>query len=131
MAKQSTKPFSNGHPHQTVSLICEGTVIKGDISTTGDIRIDGTVDGNITAKGRLVIGPKGKITGEIHSGNIEVSGYIKGKTKAIDIFNMKSSAKVFGDITVGKLAVEPGSVYIGNCNMGGEKPAYETPAETK
>jgi cytoskeletal protein CcmA (bactofilin family) len=129
MAKQTTKPYGEVQ-NQAINIISEGTTIKGDISASGDIRIDGALEGNITAKGKLVIGPKGKVTGEINCNNVEVSGYIKGKVIVLDVLNMKSTAKVYGDIVIGKLSVEPGSVYIGNCNMGGEKPAYE-PTKTK
>ncbi|MCG6188165.1 bactofilin family protein [Maribellus maritimus] len=125
MAKQTTKPYDETQPQ--INIIGEGTVINGNISASGDIRIDGTLEGNITAKGKLVIGPKGKIIGEIDSNNVEVAGYTKGKIRVLSVLCMKSTAKVYGDIVVGKLSVEPGSIYIGNCKMGGEKPAYEPP----
>ncbi len=130
MAKQITKPYGEVQS-QAINIISEGTIIKGDISASGDIRIDGTLDGNVTAKGKLVVGPKGKVTGIIDCNNVEVSGYIKGKIKVLDVLSMKSTAKVYGDIIIGKLAVEPGSVYVGNCNMGGEKPAYEPTTTAK
>ncbi|WP_217447782.1 bactofilin family protein [Maribellus comscasis] len=126
MAKQTTKTYGEV-PSQTINIISEGTVIKGNVSASGDIRIDGTLEGNVIAKGKLVVGPQGKITGEINCTNLEVSGFIKGKLKVLDVLSMKSTAKVYGDIVIGKLSVEPGSIYIGNCNMGGEKPAYEQP----
>lgn len=126
MAKQTTKPYGELQ-NQAINIISEGTSIKGDISSTGDIRIDGTLKGNIQSKGRLVIGPKGKVEGEINCNNVEISGYIKGKIKVLELLNMKSSAKVYGEIVAGKLAVEPGSVFTGNCSMGGEKSENEPP----
>jgi cytoskeletal protein CcmA (bactofilin family) len=109
----------------------EGTSIKGDVSASGDIRIDGTLIGNIEAKGRLVIGPKGRIEGEVNCNNIEISGYIKGKITVPELLNMKSSAKINGDIVAGKLSVEPGSLFSGTCTMGGEKPIDEKPSGEK
>ena len=126
MAKQATKPYGEIQ-NQSINIISEGTVIKGDISSAGDIRIDGTLNGNIEAKGRLVIGPKGKVEGEVNCNNIEVSGYIKGKITVSELLNMKSSAKINGDIIAGKLSVEPGSLFTGTCTMGGEKTQHETP----
>lgn len=129
MAKQITKPYGEVQS-QAINIISEGTSVKGDISASGDIRIDGTLDGNVKAKGKLVVGPTGRVNGEIECNNVEVAGYIKGKIKVVEVLSMKSTAKVYGDVVIGKLAVEPGSVYIGNCNMGGEKPAYEPPKPT-
>lgn len=117
MSKQSTKPNTESL-NQAINIISEGTKIKGDINATGDIRVDGELVGNISAKGRLVVGPSGKINGEIDCGNIEVSGQIKGKVKATELLNMKSTAHIEGDIIVGKLSVEPGSVFSGSCSMG-------------
>lgn len=120
MAKQ-TENYSDTS-NQAINIISEGTSIKGDIVSLGDIRIDGTLIGKIETKGRLVIGPKGKIEGEINCNSVEAAGLIKGKVVVHELFNMKSSAQVFGDITIGKLSIEPGSSFTGNCSMGGNKP---------
>jgi cytoskeletal protein CcmA (bactofilin family) len=130
MAKQVVKSYGGEIQNQSINIISEGTTIKGDVSASGDTRIDGTLLGNIEAKGRLVIGPQGKVEGEINCNNIEISGYIKGKIIVNELLNMKSSAKIDGDIVAGKLSVEPGSLFTGTCTMGGEKPSDE-PSKTK
>jgi len=81
--------------------------------------------GNISAKGRLVIGPKGKIEGQIMCNNIEISGFVKGKITASELINMKSTSQIVGDIIAGKLSVEPGSMFSGSCVMNGTKPLNE------
>lgn len=111
--------------NQTINIISEGTKIKGDIIANGDIRIDGELMGNISAKGRLVIGPKGKIEGQILCNNIEISGYVKGKVTAGELINMKATSQIIGDIIAGKLSVEPGSMFSGSCVMNGTKPLNE------
>ena len=131
MAKQSIKPL-NENLNQSINIINEGTRIKGDIIASGDIRIDGELTGNISAKGRLVVGPNGKITGEVNCSNVEVSGYIKGKVNATDLLNMKSTSQIEGDIVAGKLSVEPGSLFSGTCTMGTPKhPMNESEKEQK
>ena len=131
MAKQSIKPL-NENLNQSINIINEGTRIKGDIIASGDIRIDGELTGNISAKGRLVVGPNGKITGEVNCSNVEVSGYIKGKVNATDLLNMKSTSQIEGDIVAGKLSVEPGSLFSGPCTMGTPKhPMNESEKEQK
>jgi cytoskeletal protein CcmA (bactofilin family) len=114
MAKQSYGETSN----DSINIISEGTSIKGDINASGDTRIDGELVGNITSKGKLVVGPKGKITGEIRCNNVEVSGFIKGKVNSSELLIMKASSKIEGDIIAGKLSVEPGAVFTGSCAMG-------------
>jgi cytoskeletal protein CcmA (bactofilin family) len=112
-------------PAQTINIISEGTKIKGDIVANGDIRIDGELLGNISAKSKLVIGPSGKIEGQVICNNIEVSGYIKGKITANELINMKSTSQIVGDIVAGKLSIEPGALFSGSCVMNGGKPANE------
>lgn len=121
MAKQSAG-YSELQ-NQSINIISEGTTINGDLNASGDTRIDGTLIGNVESKGRLVIGPQGKVEGEINCNNIEVSGYIKGKITVSDLLNMKSSAIIYGDIVAGKLSVEPGSEFTGTCKMGGSSSA--------
>jgi cytoskeletal protein CcmA (bactofilin family) len=125
MAKQTSKPYGESSS-PSINIISEGTKIKGDIIANGDIRIDGDLSGNISAQGRLVVGPKGKIEGEIVCNNIEVSGYIKGKVTASELLNMKSTSKIEGDISAGKLSVEPGSKFTGTCSMGSSASMNET-----
>lgn len=114
MAKQTYGEVTNS----SINIINEGTSIKGDINANGDTRIDGELIGNISSKGRLVVGPKGKIAGEIKCNNVEVAGFIKGKVAAAELLNMKASAKIEGDIVAGKLSVEPGATFTGTCAMG-------------
>jgi cytoskeletal protein CcmA (bactofilin family) len=125
--KMAKLTANNESPTQSINIISEGTKIKGDIMANGDIRIDGELLGNISAKGRLVIGPKGKIEGQIVCNNIEISGYIKGKVTASELLNMKSTSHIVGDIVAGKLSVEPGSMFSGTCVMNGNgtKPINE------
>jgi len=127
MAKQTAKPYGET-PNSSINIISEGTKIKGDIVANGDIRIDGELSGNISAQGRLVVGPKGRVLGEIVCKNIEVSGYIKGKVKAGELLTMKATSNIEGDISAVKLSVEPGSVFTGTCTMGDSTP-NETPKE--
>jgi cytoskeletal protein CcmA (bactofilin family) len=110
-----------------INLIGVGTEIKGDISSNGDIRIDGSLNGNLSTTGKLVIGETGKINGEIVCKNSEVLGEIKGKIKVSELLSLKATSKIFGDIATKKLAIEPGSKFTGNCNMGEESVSFSKP----
>ena len=127
MAKQTSNYGEN--LNQSINIISEGTFIKGDITANGDIRIDGELNGNINAKGRLVIGPKGKVEGEINCNNIEVSGHLKGKINVSELLTMKSSSRIYGEVVAGKLSVEPGSLFTGSCSMGDSKEKNGKPVQ--
>jgi cytoskeletal protein CcmA (bactofilin family) len=101
----------------TINLISNGTDITGDVRSNGDIRIDGTLTGNLSTKGKVVIGTTGRIKGEVVCKNSEVSGVIEGKISVGQLLNLKASSKIIGDIATAKLAIEPGARFTGNCNM--------------
>lgn len=113
MAKQSdiTSP-------DKLNRIVEGTKIEGSLRSDSNIRIDGTLIGNVDTKGRLVIGPAGIIEGEITCQNAEVEGKINGKINVEDLLSLKSSARIDGDIFTSKLSIDPGAMFTGSSHMG-------------
>lgn len=100
-----------------VNLISQGTEITGDIKSSGDIRIDGVLNGNMVTKGKVVIGPTGRVKGEVDCKNSEVSGLIDGKISVSQLLNLKASSKINGTIVTAKLSIEPGALFTGNCLM--------------
>jgi cytoskeletal protein CcmA (bactofilin family) len=105
-------------PDMAINRIVEGTSIEGEIRCESNIRIDGSFIGNLTTKGRLVVGPTGKIEGTVICQNAEVEGLVKGKITVQQLLSLKGAAKVEGDIFTDKLAIEPGATFTGACNMG-------------
>ncbi len=105
-------------PDMGINRIVEGTSIEGEIRCESNIRIDGSFVGNLITKGRLVIGPAGRIEGTVTCQNAEIEGLVKGKLFVQQMLSLKGTAKVEGDIFTDKLAVEPGSSFTGACNMG-------------
>lgn len=103
----------------SVNIIGAGTTIEGDITTNGDMRIDGSLTGTINVKGKLVVGPSGTVEGEIICQNADISGTIKGKIGVAELLSLKSSSKLTGDIITNKIAIEPGAAFSGSCSMGG------------
>ena len=101
------------------NVLASGTVIVGDIKSDGDFRVDGIIEGTIEIKGRIVIGQSGKITGTMICTNAEVEGSLSGTIQVNDLISLKQTAKVTGDLTVGKLAIEPGATFDGTCTMKG------------
>ena len=97
--------------------IVEGTIIKGDIVSQADFRLDGELTGNFQTKGKIVIGPAGSVTGDIVCKNADIEGKYKGKIQVLEILNVKNKASIYGEVICGKLSVEPGADFSASCMM--------------
>ncbi|MGL5111930.1 MAG: bactofilin family protein [Flavobacterium sp.] len=97
--------------------IVEATQIKGDIFSPADFRLDGELIGNFTSVGKLVIGPTGKVVGDVVCKNADIEGCFKGKLVVNDLLNLKATAHVEGEVIIGKLAIEPGAIFAATCIM--------------
>lgn len=110
---------SNEEEKDSLNIIGNGTTVTGDVISTGDIRIDGKLQGNLNSKSKLVLGASGKLIGEVFCKNAEISGQVEGKITVDELLVLKASSKIYGDIISSKLSIEPGAVFTGTCNMGG------------
>jgi len=99
--------------------INEGTKLKGDIQSNGFFRIDGEIEGNIKTPSKVVIGKSGVIKGSLICENADIEGVIEGHLDVIGTLTLRSTAKIKGDVAVGKLAVEPGAIFNASCVMKG------------
>lgn len=104
--------------NMSVNLIGNGTKIIGDIQSSGDVRIDGHLVGNIQTTGKFVLGSNGLVEGNIICGNADLMGEVKGQVDVSELLQLKSTARINGDIATGKLSIEPGAIFTGNCKMG-------------
>jgi cytoskeletal protein CcmA (bactofilin family) len=112
MAKLETEMNVN-----SISRISAGTIIKGEITSPYDIRIDGTFEGKVQTKGRVVVGEKANVQGDIISGNIDLWGKVDGNVFVKDTLALKEGCVVNGNLHVKRLSVELGSTFNGNCRM--------------
>ena len=112
------KPREIADSNQASNRVLNGTSIEGEIRSEGDMRIDGLLKGNINISGKLVIGEKGRVEGEIKCSNANVSGYLQGKIQVEELLSLAASAKVKGDVFTNKLSIEPGAEFTGSCSMG-------------
>ena len=102
-----------------INVINKNTSIKGDITSDGDYRIDGTLEGDLKVKGKVIIGLTGKIKGKVETSNAEVEGSFSGEMLVHETLTIKSSASISGDIVISKLSVEPGASFNASCQMKG------------
>ena len=119
MFSNKSKSNSDKPTNMDRNVIAKNSVFKGDISSEGDFRIDGVLEGTLQTKGRVIIGKEGKITGNVEATNADVEGKFSGELKVTNILTIKSSAHISGDVFVGKLSVEPGAIFNATCAMKG------------
>ena len=100
-----------------ISIITDGTTVKGDIIATGDLRLDGVLEGSIQLNGKLVIGDSGVVNGNVLCQNANVIGSVNGNLSVKEFLVLNASARVRGDILINKLSIEPGAVFSGKCRM--------------
>ncbi len=101
----------------SINIITNGTIIKGDITATGDFRLDGTLEGSIQLNGKLVVGDTGVVNGNILCMNANIIGTVNGNLSVKELLSLHSTACVKGDILINKLSIEPGAVFTGKCCM--------------
>lgn len=100
-----------------INIITDGTTIKGDITASGDFRLDGLLEGNIQLNGKLVIGDSGVVNGNVLCQNANIIGTVNGNLSVKELLSLHSTARVRGDILINKLSIEPGAVFSGKCRM--------------
>ncbi|MFK8043929.1 MAG: polymer-forming cytoskeletal protein [Crocinitomicaceae bacterium] len=100
-----------------LNRLCEGTTITGDIVTEGNIRIDCKVTGNLTVKGKVVLGKGGVVEGDMTCLNADIEGTIIGNILVDGLLVLKETAKVEGTIATHKIGVLEGAEFTGTCTM--------------
>ncbi len=127
------KQTMEGKPSQ--NIISQGTKMVGDLSSEGDFRIDGIIEGNIKTSGKVVVGKSGFVKGNLNGTDAYFEGKFSGKLELSGTLTLKDSAFIEGEVIAGKLAVEPGATFNVTCvmkgtvkeiNKGGQQPKPQT-----
>ena len=101
----------------SASIIAAGTTLKGDITSTGDIRIDGILNGNVHCTAKVVIGANGVVEGDISGQQADIMGKITGTIKVKELLQLKGGSNVSGNIYASKLQIETSVNFNGQCHM--------------
>lgn len=99
-------------------FIAEGTVIKGEFKTSANVRLDGKIHGNVNCDGKIIMGKKGAINGNIRSDKFSVEGFFEGELLVADTLHLLGTANVSGVFKAGKLIVDEGAILNGECQIG-------------
>ncbi len=119
MFSDSKKDRQNAELISSQNIISKGTKIVGDLISEGDLRIDGTIEGNLKTPGKVVVGKSGMIKGTLNGTDAHFEGKFSGKLNLSGTLTLKSSAHVEGEVVLGKLEVEPGATFNVTCTMKG------------
>lgn len=100
-----------------MTFIGAGTTITGEISVEHDLRVEGHLKGTVTAGGMLIVGPTGKIEGEVTARSVTLAGQVIGNVKGDEKVVLETKSALFGDLQTRELIINEGAVFQGNCNM--------------
>lgn len=105
-------------PVECATVIGNDVVIKGEITVEKGLRVDGTIEGAVTTKGKVHVGKSGQLSAEVNGGTVVVEGKVKGNVTAIDRVTLEATSNVSGDLTASKLVVHEGATFVGKVNVG-------------
>lgn len=114
VSSPASSPKSSGGLNSLVA----GTTVEGNINADNDFRIDGTLIGNLNGKAKVIIGPEGKVNGEVRCVNAIVEGGFDGVMTVSNQLHIRSTANVKGNINTADLVVESGAKFNVKCGMG-------------
>jgi cytoskeletal protein CcmA (bactofilin family) len=116
--KTEMQPEKTPNGNGGATLVSTGTTLKGDISSNSDLRIDGTIIGNVNSAAKIVIGANGSVEGNITGNQADIVGKVTGNIKTKDLLQLRGECAVKGNLYAGKLQVEPTAIFNGQCHMG-------------
>ena len=114
-----------------MTLIGKSIVIKGELSCSEELYVDGQVEGVIDPKGnRLTVGPRGRVKANVNASAVVVQGKLDGNVQASDRVDLKQSAVVTGDIAAQRISIDEGAYFKGRVNIQKEGPKNEVSTVT-
>ena len=103
-----------------LNSIVKGTSIEGTLKASSDIRVDGMIKGHLICESKVIIGPEGKIVGDVTCQNAVIEGTFEGNLTVKELLNIRETGNVSGDITTGNIIIQNGGKFnVTSCNMGG------------
>lgn len=114
MFTKSNNPSNTMEVHNVLSLETE---VTGNISTKDDMRLDGSIKGQIQSDKKLVVGEKAVVEGNIRCANLDSLGLITGDIHCEDKVILRAASRTVGNIYTKSLEIESGALFEGSCKM--------------
>jgi len=113
-----------------IATIGKSVVVKGELSGSEDLIVDGEVEGSITLRGQsLTVGPNGRVRAHIEARNVIVHGRVDGDIHATERVELRKSASLTGDISTARISIEDGAFFKGGIDI--QKPEAAPRIEAK
>ena len=124
--KEKNPSFSEKGSPNSATLISSGTILRGNVKSNNDLRIDGTIHGNVSSSAKIVIGPTGFVEGNIEGANADITGKVVGNISVKELLQLREQSIVDGNISAIKLQVDPAATFNGKCQMGAQAASVVT-----
>lgn len=115
--------MNNNTPNSSKNVLSSDVEIKGNLKFSGELTMEGKLEGEITTDGLLNLGETGTVNGNMNVNSVIVRGKINGNVIAKDKIEIKSKAEVFGDVRASKLVIEEGVTFVGKTEVNPNKVA--------
>jgi cytoskeletal protein CcmA (bactofilin family) len=127
------EPLRSDAPRNSeVATIGKSVVVKGELSGSEDLIVDGEVEGSITLRGQsLTVGPNGRVRANIEARNVILHGRVDGNIKATDRVDLRKSASLSGDISTARISIEDGAFFKGGIDIQKPEPATKVDAKAQ
>jgi len=112
---ETTQPEAT---RNTVAHIGKSVLIKGELSGSEDLYIDGQVEGTIELREHnLTVGPHGRVSANVNAKEVVVQGTLKGNVRAADRVDIRKSGSVVGDLVSARVVIEDGAYFKGSIDI--------------
>ena len=127
-AKQPQSAKASRAPTEIETILGPNTSIKGDVRSSGGVRIDGDFGGTVEIAGNLIIGENAKVVATIAANNVQIQGTVRGDVTAKRL-EILDTGKLWGDISVDSFVLDDGGFFRGQSKMQSEAepPLLEAP----
>jgi len=124
VARSAEPPRGDAPRSVDIATIGKSVIVKGELSGSEDLYVDGEVEGSISLRGQsLTIGPNGRVRANIEARNVIVHGRVDGNIQASDRVELRKSASLAGDISTARVAIEDGAFFKGSIDIQKAEPA--------
>lgn len=113
------KMKNNNIGKDEVTIISAGVLIEGKLSSNGNIRIDGSINGDVFAEGNITVGESGEINGQLNAEVVNVGGRVNGSINAKEKLTLEAKSNLKGDLITKILVIEAGAMFEGKSSMSG------------
>ncbi len=111
-------------------VVCHQSTVEGTINSSGSVRVDGVLNGDLTCSGNLIVGERAQIKGAIKAISAEVAGNVEGNITLSGNLTLSAGAKVNGDVSAAGIRIEEGATFEGRCSIKVTKnSSLETPKQ--